>query len=974
MKTVASSGGATATRSYPEGPPRERAAPPEQEDLWRSPFDIPERVGRYRTLQVIGSGGMGVVCTAYDPKLDRKVALKLLRDARNLSDRRMEIRRARLLREAQALAKLSHPNIVSVHDVDVQGELVYMAMELVEGQTLDAWIYRERRTWQEILAAYLDAARGLAAAHGVGITHRDFKPSNVLLGTDGRARVVDFGLAKYSEASRSDDAVMVGPDGEIHSFDVSEPDPADRLTVAGRCVGTPAYMSPEQSLGEPVGPASDQFSFAVALWEALYGMLPFGEGDETFWRCNQGRLVEPPKDAKVPRWLEQVLRRMLQPRIENRFDSMQDAIAALQADPTRRRRRLALASGGLVAALGVGGSAALLLSGGDDPCVGADVRALEVWNDDARTKIGAAFGDTRLPYAETSLSVVEDKLDAWTEAWGQTRTSVCEATLVHGEQSESLMDLRMRCLNRQLDGVEGLVGVLTNADAEVVQRSVVAASELPMPDRCASVVPDDADALPEDPQTRLEVLSLERDLARLRALRSTGLLNEYRDRADTLLIEAKALGHAPLIAKAALEAAIAAWKPGSEPGTYRPRFDEAVMAAAEVGDAETEARAWKWLLSFQVTEGGGDTAEALARGARAALIRADRPSELEVEVELVRGRVALSSGEIAKAQPLLESAYRLSKETLGPTHPRTLAAKSLLGMVAIRNNEFRKAQRTLEETLAAQERLLGVGHPETFKTLQYLGQASMMLNELERAQTTFTTLRARLAAEAVVDRSKLASLDQTLGVLALMRGDAEMAEPFFQSAEAFWKQREGVSIPEVRALRGRGRSLHANGRFDEAARVFARAIDKGRELGGTAGDYEQTITLDLACWLEVDRGDPQRALTFFDKATALVEKTPERTEAHPRDACRALALHRLGRGEEARAAALRLVSNSDELVHLPDDYRIALVEILGPKYPAGAELARRVQESYTRRSELLELPIVGHRLRAANLELRKAPR
>ncbi|HEY6174361.1 MAG TPA: serine/threonine-protein kinase, partial [Kofleriaceae bacterium] len=201
--------------------------------------EIGGRLGRYRIDDVIGAGGRGIVLAARDPELARSIALKVLR-------RDDAVSQSELLIEGQAMARLRHPNVVSVYDVGVASDRVFIAMELVVGVTLRAWQSRAR-PWRAVVETYLAAGRGLAAAHAAAVVHADFKPDNVLVGEDGSVRVADFGLASVVRASGR-----------------------------GRIVGTPAYMAPEQHAGAAVGPEADQFAFATALWEALAGSRPFG--------------------------------------------------------------------------------------------------------------------------------------------------------------------------------------------------------------------------------------------------------------------------------------------------------------------------------------------------------------------------------------------------------------------------------------------------------------------------------------------------------------------------------------------------------------------------------------------------------------------------------------------------------------------------------------------------------------------------
>jgi len=218
----------------------------------------PARVGRYRIEGLLGAGGMGAVFRGWDPELDRPVALKLIRTRRSSAGDSL---RARMIREAQALAALSHANVVNVFEVGTHDEAVFIAMELVEGPTLQSWVSSEDRQWRDVVRMYVQAGRGLLAAHQKGIVHRDFKPDNVIVGEDGRARVLDFGLATVEGSASSMSAEVSG------DADRAVEDPLDaRLTAVGTVVGTPAYMAPEQHHKRPVTAAADQFGFCVALW------------------------------------------------------------------------------------------------------------------------------------------------------------------------------------------------------------------------------------------------------------------------------------------------------------------------------------------------------------------------------------------------------------------------------------------------------------------------------------------------------------------------------------------------------------------------------------------------------------------------------------------------------------------------------------------------------------------------------------
>jgi serine/threonine-protein kinase len=306
-------------------------------------------VGRYVVLECIGAGSMGIVYTARDPDLGRSVALKLLRpDPAAIA---YQGGRARLLREAQAMARLSHPNVITIYDVGTVGDEVFLAMELVQGGTLTEWARATRRGWREIFDVLVAAGEGLAAAHDVGLVHRDFKPDNVLVGDDGRVRVTDFGLAR-SAGER--------PDAEGQP----KTPPADHLlasmTRTGTLIGTPAYMAPEQLAGEVADARSDLFAFSATFYETLYGERPFSGStfDELSERVAAGAIRPAPADTHVPAWLRRTILGGLRADPSQRPASVRAMLGALRSGIARRRRRVVLVS----AALAIAGVAAVAAS------------------------------------------------------------------------------------------------------------------------------------------------------------------------------------------------------------------------------------------------------------------------------------------------------------------------------------------------------------------------------------------------------------------------------------------------------------------------------------------------------------------------------------------------------------------------------------------------------------------------------------
>ncbi|WAS98912.1 protein kinase domain-containing protein [Nannocystis punicea] len=312
----------------------------------------PAKIGRFTVLRQIGAGGMSVVYAAYDERLDRRIAVKLLRSGESADNQ------ARLLREAQAMARLSHPNVVAVHEVGAWEQQVYVAMEFVRGPNLRDWLQAVPRDIREIREVFVAAGRGLAAAHHAGLVHRDFKPANVLVGDDGRVRVGDFGLVRHAgDEPLEAPAPAPVPTGSIVQAG-ARVELSTTLTETGAILGTPAYMSPEQHLGRPVDARSDQFSFCVALYEALYGAPPFAGRDllELARRVLAGAVSPVPEDSKVPAWLRRAVLRGLAVDPAARWPSIDDLLDELERDPERawRTRRSAALVGLAVVGVVVG--------------------------------------------------------------------------------------------------------------------------------------------------------------------------------------------------------------------------------------------------------------------------------------------------------------------------------------------------------------------------------------------------------------------------------------------------------------------------------------------------------------------------------------------------------------------------------------------------------------------------------------------
>lgn len=301
-----------------------------------NPDELGPEIGRFSVVRRLGAGGMGQVFEAHDQELDRPVAVKVLHEHAIASP----TGKTRLLREAQAIAKLSHPNVVAVYDVGRHRDQVYIAMEFVQGQTLGVWLQETPRSWTEIVRVFVAVADGLQAMHELGIVHRDLKPDNILIDHTERPRIIDFGLARALDHGDADEPAVADSDGLL----------GVQLTRTGALAGTPRYMSPEQFRRSQLSPASDQFSYCVALFEALYDQSPF-VGETIPARAASvlsGELSEP-EQRDVPAELSDVLRRGLRVDANARWLSMGELSALLGDllaahdpdldDPEEARRR-----------------------------------------------------------------------------------------------------------------------------------------------------------------------------------------------------------------------------------------------------------------------------------------------------------------------------------------------------------------------------------------------------------------------------------------------------------------------------------------------------------------------------------------------------------------------------------------------------------------------------------------------------------
>lgn len=800
---------------------------------------------------------MGVVFAAFDPQLNRKVALKILRASQSENTDKQQLR-ARLYREAQAIAKLSHPNVITVFDVGTVGASVFVAMEFVEGVTLSEYL-AQPRTLDAILDAFSQAGRGLSAAHQAGLVHRDFKPDNVLMGFDGIARVSDFGLA------RSDPSLVVEDDDEPEfASDPGEVVDANLLsspmTQAGAVVGTPRYMAPEQHAGAPPDPRSDQFAFCVALYQALYRQDPFVAHtmERLVQAKQQGRIMEPPEVVKVPGRLEQLIWRGLSPDPRRRYTSMEALLEDLRNDPAVRGRpvlRWVVGLGLSSAALGIAA-----LQSGDakrTPCDEGEARWREIWSPARKQTVQTALESAD---PEASWDVVERGLDAYGDAFAEQYASACEAVRGPRPAEDMFFQLRRSCLMERRDLADALIDLFETPDRALVRAAPQAVAELPGLSRCSEIAGLLARGLPTPLEETDAAIAFRRALMQARVLGLAGKYEAAHARAREALEQAESLGLGEFTAEANLVLGRALAEGGRYTeaahhlreaflGGTRVAHDEAAAEAAialveVLGvrlDQHDEAALWEaqaGALLDRIDERGilrarlqnragrldarrGAYAEAREHYAEALALRrkvrgADDPGRAEWMIDL--GNVALAQGKFDEAVDTFDRALALAEATLTPSHPTRATALASLGRVHLWREEYGPARDALLEAKAGLEASLGVEHPRTALVLLGLATADEGLGNAAAAESGYA--RAADLLSMTFGRGHASYRRALLGQTRCARIDdrLEDAQGWFERACG------GPGVPA--SLGGdcaleEGHLQLASGRLDEAARTFS---------------------------------------------------------------------------------------------------------------------------------------------------------
>jgi len=874
----------------------------------------PAKIGRFTVLQRLGAGAMGVVYSAYDTQLDRKIAIKLLRGVDEEG-----AHHARLTREAQALAKLSHPHVVQVFELGTFRSQVFVAMEFVEGQTLREWSPGSNSSSTkanpnpnpllEILAVFVQAGEGLAAAHRAGLVHRDFKPDNVLVGDDGRVRVLDFGLARGTSEPRPSADVRTLED-EVAALGATNDSLSEPLTRTGAILGTPAYMAPEQFLAQGVDARSDQFAFCVALWEKLYGERPFAAADfRQLALAVTAGVIREPSGARVPQHLRRVLERGLSVDPDARWPDMDSLLEALTHDPRTRRRRIGAGVIAGIAALSVG-AGVLLHDPGPGPCEGGERELSGVWDPQIRGRVQTAFEATGAPYADEAWRGTAPQLDAFAEDWVTMHREVCEASVVRRQESPELFGRKMVCLGQRLTELEQLTRLLVEADADVVSRAIVAAGSLETVASCA-----DERALLDAPVDDERMRDLEHLLASASGRKIVGKYEQGATIAKLAIDLARDIGTAHGEGRALLLLGEIQAKRRELPEA-KTTLREALRRADVAGDDATRVQALTQLMRVSFLEHDLKTGESLAADARAALERLGSAPLLEADFYLHYGSLVRAGGDNESASEYQRRALEIRARQLGADHPEVAIAMANISNALTGAGQHEAAESYARKALAIFETKLGASHPNTAASHNNIGNSLLERGRKlswarpEAAAPLFVEA-AEHYAEAVRIREAILGEDHpsvalnlhNLGEAQRLRGDFEGARATLARSLEIKREHLGEDHPSVTmTMTGLGRVLLALEIDATALELLERAAEQRRTRPGSDEAEAETFfalaLAELACAPETG-SEREAALTRADLSAERARDSYQKAgddyrgeydevrawlAAHPRDA------------------------------------------------------------------------------------------
>jgi serine/threonine protein kinase/tetratricopeptide (TPR) repeat protein len=950
----------------------------------------PIRIGHFILLQRLGAGSMGEIYAAYDEQLDRRVALKLVRHGSALTKQSDEL----LLREAKALAQVSHPNVVQIYETGLHEGRLFIAMEFIRGQTLTNWLHGAEQMprplrQREILRRFISAGRGLEAAHTAGVAHRDFKPDNVIVGDDGRVRVVDFGLARVlvestasstaktdraaktdrtAKTDRKDAPVVVARDfdnGETVRFDpaseaigaaatvlagqpespsssmsvssaLPEVTAATALTRPGTVMGTPQFMAPEQMIGGLPDHRSDQFSFCVALYHALYGSFPFqGEYPHGLLDSIEAGVTGLEHGVRLGARLRRALCRGLAVDPSQRFANMGDLLSELESALRRRWGWIA----GAVLVLLVVAAVCLRPFASGDPCAQAGRGIASSWSLVQQVATQIAFAHSRVPYANTAWQGVKRRLDDYTDRWQRLALTGCRARYVTHEQSELQFGLSMACLQRARQRVTSLVSELGGGATDAIQHAVDAAESLPELRTCndpALIV-----FSPEPPPSAIapEVEHVRQQLAAALTAERLGRTEQAVVIAREARAASERLNYPPVHAEALTQ--IARALDGRQTADARSEAEGLYADALDIAEGERHDQLavmiWSRLVQLSVRMDSVQQAHERWRRNAAAVRRTGNSSYEQAKLRHMISEIYYRDGKYAEAEKSGEQAISM---IVGAPERRLELSRyyDTLAKSQVRLGKIKAALDLHERALKIADEALGASHPDVVKRRINYGFALKRDGQLERARVELTSALDRMpqslqqaSMDSGIIHSQLSELSYDEGKLddAAVHGreaaqifdrakapDRRRAEAYSALANVELKRRNfqaalemyehalalrrelsrthyqlGVNEGSIaEALLRLGRYGEANHHLTEAERIFS--------LGSEIDRQTRAWILTVRGELLAGQNRNSEAVAVLEQALPLCESGPDRSNEAYAASALARTLHRLGRAPE----------------------------------------------------------------------------
>ena len=918
--------------------------------------------GRYVVIEKVGAGGMGVVYAAYDPELDRRVALKVVKPGHG--SRGSARARQRLVREAQAMAQLAHPNVVTIHDVGIAHGRVYLTMEFIEGLTLARWAAEKPRPLRERLDVLIAAGAGLVAAHEKQLVHRDFKPENVMIGNDGRVRVTDFGLVAQHWSEDSESRL-----GSSSSLTVVRSD----LTQDGAMIGTPAYMAPEQFERGRTGPKSDQFSFCVTAWELLYGVRPF-PGDtpmEIIRAVTEGGVTDEAPLTGVPRYVRRALLRGLALDPDERWPYLEQPLEVLRRDPGRRRRRTFGIVG--MSAIVVGSVAAVEVADAFEAaeCDAEAAAIADVYGPDRRRDLERAMLDTGAPFAGSTSERVLAFLDDYVQRWGSVARAACLGRSKRTKQSSSAHAL---CLHERKVRLDATAEELAEPTTSQLAGALRLVHGLPRPEACdepGRIEREFSDAASREDRTLDDALV--RALVKLRA----GDSERAASLASALATEARAADRDALALDAdALHGS--ALSHLGQADDAEALLSRTLFGAGALGLDELGFRCAELLLRLETERDRYEAAHRWDELAEMFLRRLDARNErLTASLLAAEATLASAEGDFDRAHERYTEALALREELSGPNAPEVVRVRRELGAVAVRDGDVEAGARMLEDALAHSVEAYGEEHPEVARTRNKLASALTASGRYDEAYEQMHLASITFRSFYGEDHPQSAKILANLGTTAYLRDDFAGARDTMLEAMPRLEAAFGKDSPTL--VNGLNTLAAAYDELGDPARARAQHVRSLGILRASVGVDHPLLVQTL-----VNLANSTTRIGEFSGVDELYSEALGIQERRFGEVSSATALILLERGKAAREAgrpqdarrfhaeALRRVLAATEIS--PPDLRARIAAALGDD-----ELAlRRFAAARDRLDEALSLgatdvaKLSGRRRQVALLSLAEA--